>query len=73
MRNFLVIYEFAKELQCLVNLLSIVAPHHFAEQLVEPDGGSFWWFGSTNKPKCLFVEPIVNALNTLIFLVLFQI
>jgi hypothetical protein len=38
MRNILVIYEFVEELQCLANLLSIVAPHHFAELVVEPDG-----------------------------------
>jgi hypothetical protein len=63
MWNFLLISEFAEELQCSANLLSTVPPHHFAELLVESNGGSFWWFGSTNKPKCLFVEPTVNALS----------
>jgi hypothetical protein len=35
---FLVIYEFAEELQCSANLLSTVAPHHFVEGFVEPAG-----------------------------------
>jgi hypothetical protein len=39
--NFLVIYEFVEELQYSANLLSTVAPHHFAEELVEPAGGHF--------------------------------
>jgi hypothetical protein len=29
MMNFLVIYEFADELQCSANLLSTITPHHF--------------------------------------------
>jgi hypothetical protein len=41
MMNFLVIYEFAEELQCSANLLSTVAPHHFVEGFVEPAGGQF--------------------------------
>jgi hypothetical protein len=36
MMNFLVIYEFAEELQYSANLLSTVAPHHFIEEFVEP-------------------------------------
>jgi hypothetical protein len=36
----------------LSKLAGIEVPHHFGELLVEPDGVSFWWFGSTNKPKC---------------------
>jgi hypothetical protein len=49
MRNFfLLIYEFAEELQCSTNLLSTVTPHHFADLVAEPDGKSFWLFGSTN-------------------------
>jgi hypothetical protein len=64
MENILVVYEFAEELQCSAKLLSTVAPHHFAELLVEPAGECFLWFGSTNKPKGLFVEPTVNALIT---------
>jgi hypothetical protein len=39
MMNFLVIYEFAEELQCSANLLSTVAPHHFVEGFVEPAKG----------------------------------
>jgi hypothetical protein len=39
--NFLLIFEFVEELQCLTNLLSTVAPHHFAEQVVELDGEGF--------------------------------
>jgi hypothetical protein len=85
MKNILVVYEFAEELQCSAILLSTVAPHHFAELLVEPVGECFLstvaphhfaellvepvgecflWFGSTNKPKGLFVEPTVNALRS---------
>jgi hypothetical protein len=40
-RIFLLISEFAEELQCSANLLSTVAPHHFAEPFVEADGGCF--------------------------------
>jgi hypothetical protein len=40
--NFLLIFEFAEELQCSANLLSIVAPHHFAEPFVEPTANDFW-------------------------------
>jgi hypothetical protein len=65
MMNILILYEFAEELQCSAILLSTVAPHHFAELVVEAAGGCFLWFGSTNKPKGLFVEPTVNALSTL--------
>jgi hypothetical protein len=65
MRNILVVYEFAEELQCSAKLLSTVTPHHFAELVVEADGECFLWFGSTNKPKGLFVEPTVNALSQL--------
>jgi hypothetical protein len=64
--NILVVYEFAKELQCSAKLLSTVAPHHFAELVVKADGECFLWFGSTNKPKGLFVEPTVNALMVLV-------
>jgi hypothetical protein len=64
MRNFLTIYEFAEELQYSANLLSTVAPHHFAEEIVEPAGACFWLFGSTIKPKGSIVEPTVNALTT---------
>jgi hypothetical protein len=42
MRNSLVIYEFAEELQCSANLFSTVTPHHFVELLVESDGGNFF-------------------------------
>jgi hypothetical protein len=62
MRNILVVYEFAEELRCSAKLLSIVAPHHFAKLVVEPDEECFLWFGSINNPKGLFVEPTVNAL-----------
>jgi hypothetical protein len=62
MRNILVVYEFAEELQCSARLLSTVAPHHFAELDVEPAGECILWFG-----KGLFVEPTVNALNFAIF------
>jgi hypothetical protein len=41
MMNFLVIYEFAEELQYSANLLSTVAPHHFVEEFVESAGGHF--------------------------------
>jgi hypothetical protein len=44
-------------------LLTTVAPQQFGEGLVEPDGRDFLGFGSTNKPKGLFVEPDVNALT----------
>jgi hypothetical protein len=57
--NFLLICEFAEELQCSANLLSTVAPHHF----VEPTANDFWVFGSTIEPKDSIVEPTVNALN----------
>jgi hypothetical protein len=63
MRNFLTIYEFAEELQYSANLLSTVAPHHFAEEIVEPAGACFWLFGSAIEPKGSIVEPTVNALN----------
>jgi hypothetical protein len=45
---FLLIYEFAEELQCSTNLLSTVTTHHFADLVVEPNGESFWLFDSTN-------------------------
>jgi hypothetical protein len=48
MMNFLLIYEFAEELKCSANLLSIVAPHHFANLIAELNGEGFWLFGSTN-------------------------
>jgi hypothetical protein len=38
---FLLISEFAEELQWSANLLSTVAPHHFAEPFAEADGGCF--------------------------------
>jgi hypothetical protein len=60
--NFLLICEFAEELQCSANLLSTVAPHHFAEPFVEPTANDFWVFGSTIEPKGSIVEPTVNAL-----------
>jgi hypothetical protein len=55
--------EFAEELQSSAKLLSTVAPHHFVELLVEPAGEYILWFGSTNKPFGLFVEPTVSALG----------
>jgi hypothetical protein len=71
MMNILILYEFAEELQCSAILLSTVAPHHFAELVVEAAGGWFLWFGSTNKPKGLFVEPTVNALISLLAVIKF--
>jgi hypothetical protein len=41
LRIFLIIFGFAEELQYSANLLSTVAPHHFAEWFVEADGGGF--------------------------------
>jgi hypothetical protein len=41
MRNILIIYQFAEELQYSANLLSTVAPHHFVERFVEPAGERF--------------------------------
>jgi hypothetical protein len=61
--NFLLICEFAEELQYSANLLSTVAPHHFAEPFVEPTANDFWLFGSTIEPKGSIVEPTVNALR----------
>jgi hypothetical protein len=43
-------------------LLSIVAPNHFVELFVEPDGDDFWFFSSTIKPKDSIVELTTNAL-----------
>jgi hypothetical protein len=51
----------------LSNLLSTVAPHHFAKPFAEADGDDFWLFGSTIEPKGSIVEPTVNALNHNIF------
>jgi hypothetical protein len=63
MENFLLIFEFDEELQYSANLLSTVAPHHFAESFVEAAGDEFCLFGSTIKPKGSIVEPTVNALS----------
>jgi hypothetical protein len=41
MENFLLISEFAEELQCSANLLSTVAPHHFVEPFAEAAGRCF--------------------------------
>jgi hypothetical protein len=39
--NFLLISKFAEELQYSANLLSTVAPHHFAEPFVESAANDF--------------------------------
>jgi hypothetical protein len=54
MENILVVYEFAEKLQCSAKLLSIVAPHHFAELLVELAGEFFCGLAQqTNQKTCL--------------------
>jgi hypothetical protein len=39
--NFLLIFEFAEDLQCSANVLSTVDPHHFVEPFVEPTANDF--------------------------------